>query len=158
MMEIRKHKVNNLVLFNQIAEKVASGCSVRFKVKGNSMNPILVHDRDEVIVSPFNDEELVRGVLVLGKDSKERVLLHRVLKREGDMLTLMGDGNWNLKETVPVHDVAGIVKAVVRKGKVWDAASFSMHIYVAVWLAMLPVRRYLLAFLRKINRKMFKKV
>lgn len=144
MMEIRKQKVNNLLLFNQIAEKVASGSSVRFKVKGNSMNPLLVHDRDEVIVSPFIDGDLVCGVLVLGKDSKERVLLHRIIKRDGNVLTLMGDGNWALKEEVSVFDVAGIVKTVVRKGKVWNTCSFSMRVYVAVWMAMLPVRRYLL--------------
>lgn len=149
MENLRKIKLPNELLFNRIKELVGEGHSVTFRVKGNSMNPFLIDQRDEVTVSPFQNEDLRPGSIILAKDRSNRIILHRVIAIQGNKIKMMGDGNPHGTETTEAEQVAGIVTEVIRKGKKiscqdkgWKTASYW-------WNVLRPLRRWLLGIWRR---------
>ena len=48
--------LSNDIFFAQVESEIAAGRSVRFKVKGNSMYPLLRNGLDEVTLSPICKE------------------------------------------------------------------------------------------------------
>ena len=97
-----------------ISRYVAAGEKAVFSVKGYSMRPFLEHLRDKVELSPF--EELHVGDAVLAEISPGHFVLHRILRRDGDQLTLKGDGNLRGVEHCTVADVRGLVTQYIRPG------------------------------------------
>lgn len=149
MSEPRKVIVSNQELFEQIRALVAEGHRVTFRVKGNSMNPFLVDLRDEAVVSPFERGDIVPGVLVLARDTLGRIVLHRVVRAEGEKIVLMGDGNCFGEETTSLADIAGMITEVIRNGRRISCDSRSWKWSSALWKALKPVRRWMLAIWRR---------
>ena len=144
-----KIRVPNEILLPRIAEAVASGQSVRMRVRGNSMRPLLYDLRDEAVVSPFTNEDLVRGTIVLAYlPDTDRFVMHRIWSRDNSHLVLRGDGNVGLTEPCLISDVRGIVKQIFRNGKSVNLESFRWKLFQHVWMSLYPVRRYLLACIR----------
>lgn len=141
--------LSNRVLFQEVKKLVAEGRTVTVKVKGRSMTPFLHDGTDSVVLSRCLPDELVRGDIVLASDAAGRVVLHRILKVEGNRLVLMGDGNCRGTETVKKEDVAGIVTGVVRNGHTIDCNTTLWRMLAAMWRMALPVRPYLLAVYRR---------
>ena len=74
-----------------------------------------------------------------------RYILHRVIKIEGEKITMMGDGNVRGTEACSKSDVLGtVVQIVAPSGKVRIPGKGRL------WKALRPVRRYLLAIYRRI--------
>jgi len=137
-----KKTVPNDILIPQIGVLLSEGHEVELKPKGNSMLPFIRQDKDNVVLKKM--ESVSKGDIVLA-DVGGRFVLHRIIKEEGDNLELMGDGNIRGTEHCTRKDVLGTVIAVLKgngrsvrpgKGKIWRA--------------LLPVRRYLLAFYRRV--------
>lgn len=152
MTNIRTKSIPNEILSQETAGLIREGHTVTHIVRGNSMNPFLVDRRDKVILSPFTDEDLRRGAFVLAKDTDGRIVLHRIINRNGEELTLMGDGNSCGTETTFVNEVIGLVTQVIRKGKTYNCKSRTWKRYSAIWMRLLPVRRYLLGVWRRIYK------
>lgn len=150
MNEVRKVKLPNGELFEQIRSLVAEGHRVTFRVKGNSMNPFLVGCRDEVTVSPFESVEIVPGALILARDRMGRVILHRVVRVRGEEVVLMGDGNCRGEETTDRDNIAGLITEVVRNGRLISCRSRKWKACSAAWKALRPVRRWMLAIWRRV--------
>lgn len=125
--------------------------SITFVVKGNSMNPFIAHRRDKVIITPHKEEDLHRGLVILAYDTKGICVLHRIIDRKGNLLTLMGDGSINRTEQVYIDSVIGKVTTIIRKGKDYSCKGHRWKIYSALWMKALPLRKYLLAICRKTN-------
>ena len=106
--------VPNDILFAHISELLKEGKTVNFKVKGVSMLPFIVGDRDSVSIKALPFEE---GDAVLAQLPSSAYVLHRVLKIEGTRVTLKGDGNLLGTESCSVTDVKGKVLAVLKKGE-----------------------------------------
>ena len=85
----------------------------------------------------------------------QKYVLHRVISKRGNLLTLMGDGNLKGIEMCRTSDIIGEVAVYWRNGKRIDADSPSLKRWIALWMKMRPVRRYLL-FLYKLNLKLMK--
>ena len=108
-------------LFNEEGRK-----SVTFVVHGISMNPFLVGGRDKVV-------------------------LHRVIKIEGDTYTMQGDGNClSSTEQFTEDKIVGIAEAFIRKGKPVRTDSRKWRMYSSTWKALRPFRRILLAIYRRV--------
>lgn len=97
-----------------ICRYVAAGESAVFYVKGYSMRPFLEHLRDKVQVSPWSDLQV--GDAVLAELSKGHFVLHRIFARNGNQLTLRGDGNLYQTESCTTDDVRGRVTKYIRPG------------------------------------------
>ncbi len=140
-------------MMEEIRVLISEGQSVTLTVKGNSMNPFLVNLRDQVSLGPWEDEDIKKGTVALVKDTRGIYLIHRIIKRNGNTITLLGDGNIKMYETATLENIIGIVYSIDRKGRRWSIDSFVWRAYSWIWMLLTPVRRCPLALWRKLFLK-----
>ena len=128
--------------------------SVTFTVYGRSMHPFLGDGRDKVVLVPPTEPQV--GQVILAEVLPQIYALHRIIKIDGDTIIMQGDGNPNwLTETFTKDKIVGTATAFIRKGKQVSTDSLIWKRYSAVWAFFKPVRRWLLAFYRRIILKIF---
>jgi len=147
-------RIANPLFFAQVEELIAAGEEVQLRVKGYSMRPWLRNERETVVLQLHRDEELQPGAVVLFR-YRGRHVLHRIIRRDGDRLTLAGDGNYRQEEHCTTGDVVAVVRRIVSPGgKVTECASSRWQRRSRWWLALPPlVRRYMLAVLARLGIK-----
>lgn len=126
-----------------IAELLKKGKVVKIPVRGNSMRPYLVHERDFVILQKSDDINV--GDTVLAEVSPSHYILHRIVDINNQKVTMRGDGNI-ATENCALKDICGKVVAYERKGRKKQETPDSMkyRIYLWFWMHTLFFRRYLL--------------
>ena len=143
---VSKHIVSNEVMLEEVRRMIAEGHSVTIKVKGRSMLPFIVGDRDSVqLVKPGLLKE---RDIVMAEIQKGHYVLHRISFMAGESIVLMGDGNLRGKECCQLKDVIGKVNRIIRNGKEIDLYKKEEQIKVNIWLHLLPIRSWLLFFYR----------
>jgi len=141
--ETRK-EIPNDVLLGLAREMIAEGHTATINVKGYSMRPFLEHQRDKVRLEACPQ---VRDYdAVLAEVSPGHYVLHRVIAIDGEIITLMGDGNIRGTEHCLSSDIAGIVTEYIRPNRVIKASDKKLQFQLRLWRKLLPVRRYLLIF------------
>ena len=130
-------------LLPQVKQLVSEGHTVTIRVKGNSMRPLLEHERDKAIISPF--DILNKGDIVLAEIFPGKFVLHRIIRICDNCITLMGDGNIKCVEECTIDNVIGLAASVVRNGKVWQSTDLRWRLIRYIWPQLKFVRRYLLA-------------
>ena len=85
-------KVPNNTFFSLVEEEIAEGKPVRFRLKGNSMFPLLRNGKDSVILEKCLPDELKPMDVVLFR-YRGSYVLHRIIQRMGDDLLIQGDGS-----------------------------------------------------------------
>ena len=114
------------------------------------MNPFIMHLRDQIVLGPWKDEEIRKGTLVLAKTDKGYVI-HRVIRRKGNLITLMGDGNIGLTEQADVKEIIARVYSLKRKGRTYGTDGLIWRLYSWFWMLITPVKRYPLALWRRLH-------
>ena len=147
----RKKVIPNEVLLTEVARLISEGHTVTLTVRGNSMNPFLVDRRDRIVLGPFTDDDLQPGIPVLARDTYGRIIFHRIIRRNGKELTLLGDGNIQMTEQTNVDNVMGIMVAAIRKEKEYPCSGRIWQRYSFWWTKLTPIRRWLLAIFRRIK-------
>ena len=138
---------------NEIIEEairlVREGVSVTLPVNGNSMLPFIIGGKESVIMQGLGLIDV--GDVVLAWVDGCRYVVHRIIRIDGDRVTLMGDGNLVGTEHCRMDDVKARVTHVV------DAKERTHYLYkgwrklaAKVWYWLRPVRRYLLAIYRRL--------
>ena len=105
--------LSNDIFFAQVEELIADGKNVVMRVKGHSMRPFIRNERTKVQLSPCDAETLRKGDIILFRYRGHHIM-HRIVARSGDRLTLAGDGNYRIVEHCAAGDVVAIVSAVIR--------------------------------------------
>ena len=141
------------LMMEEIRKLISEGRTVSLTVKGNSMNPFLVSLRDQMTLGPWKDEDIRKGCVALVKDIRCNYLIHRIISRDGNTVTLIGDGNVGLYEKAVTDEIIGIMYSITRKGKVWKADDRMWKLYSWFWMLILPVRRWPLGLWRRIFLK-----
>ncbi len=142
--QLPRREVANDEFLPRVRDLIRAGHSVTIGVKGNSMRPFLVHARDKVVLTPF--DTLRVGDAVLARVEQGMFVLHRIIRMEGDRLTLMGDGNVQGTERCRVKDVAGRVSTYIHHGRSIPATDPRLCRRIRLWRRVLPLRRVLLFF------------
>ena len=140
-------------MMTEISRLISEGKTVTITAKGYSMNPFIVHLKDQITIGPWKDEQIKEGAVVLAKDTRGTYLIHRIIKRDGDRLTLMGDGNIGLTETARTSEVIGLMQSVTKKGRTYSVQSLRWRLYSWFWKMLTPVRRYPLALWRRTHHQ-----
>lgn len=126
-------QIPNDQFFSWIETEIATGHSVQFRLKGYSMFPLLRNRQDKVILYPCMNEELRPMDVVLFKYNG-KYLLHRIIKREGMLLTIQGDGSFTAMEQCSVTDVIGKLQFIVRpSGKILSVNSWQWKLSSLLW-------------------------
>ena len=95
---------------------VREGVSVTLPVNGRSMLPFVIGGKESVILKRATLIDVGNVVLAWVEDS--RWVVHRIIRIDGNRITLMGDGNIAGVEHCDISDVKAIVTHVVdAKGK-----------------------------------------
>ena len=129
---------------------VQKGVTVTFPVTGQSMLPFIIGGKESVILhSPGGLVDV--GDVVLAWVDGNRYVVHRIIRIDGDRVTLMGDGNVAVTEHCRLNDIKARVTHVV------DAKDRTHYLYnrwrmlgAKVWYWLRPIRRYLLAIYRRL--------
>lgn len=139
-------------IIQEAVRLVQDGVSVTFPVKGRSMLPFIFGGRESVILQ--KPGSLQRGQVVLAQVGPDRYVVHRIIKIEPDRITLMGDGNICGTESCTPSNVLAIATHVVdEKGKRRTLESKGQMFKAKVWYVIRPLRRIILAVLRRTCKK-----
>lgn len=148
--------IPNNIIIPEIKRMIDEGRSVTFGIRGNSMRPFLEDCRDKVHLEPCH-RKARRGDVLLVEDHPGHYVLHRVIKVQGNLITLKGDGNVNGTEVCRHKDIIGIATGFQRKGrtKTDSIENLKWKTYSFIWMHTTPLRRLMLALYRKIWLKIF---
>lgn len=144
----------NAALLPEIVKIIEEGHTVTLLLRGYSMRPFLENERDKALLAQAKAFRVKDAVLA--EIGPGYYVLHRIIKIEGDHVTLKGDGNLGT-EHCRLCDVKAKAIGFYRKGrkKLDSTDGKKWKIYSAIWLSLSPIRRYLLAFYRRIWLPLF---
>ncbi|RMG56048.1 MAG: signal peptidase I [Acidobacteria bacterium] len=116
-----------------------SGRVLRFRVRGESMSPLL-EDGDVIEVQRVPAGQLYVGDIVLFRSKEGEFLVHRCVKRQSASgqiwVTTKGDAGRGLDRPITVDEVLGRVIRIHRRGRVrFELGSWSrfMNYVLAKW-------------------------
>lgn len=126
---------------------VNEGVCVTLPVDGRSMLPFIIGGRESVILQKPLLPKV--GDVVLAWVEGGRYVIHRIIRIEGENVTLMGDGNLVGTERCTLSDIKAKATHVV------DGDEKRHYLYstwrckaAKAWWHLRPIRRYLLAIYR----------
>ena len=146
-------KVSNDVFFAWVEEEIAQGKPVRFRLKGNSMFPLLRNMKDSVILEKCSMHDLKPMDVVLFR-YRGTYVLHRIIQRTGDDLLIQGDGSIVAMEQCTVNDVVGKVTGICRpSGKIASVENWKWKLSSRLWRTSNSMRKFLLRVAYKLFLK-----
>lgn len=153
--EIKEIQFENAKFLPEVVKMLNEGHTVTLRLKGYSMRPFLEDGRDKALLTRVENPKV--GDPVLAEIYPGHFVLHRIIAMEDDRVTLRGDGNL-ANEYCRRENVVGAVVGFYRKGrtKLDRTDGWKWRAYSFVWMRLYPIRRYLLAFYRRVWRKIIK--
>lgn len=146
---IAEKQYPNAILIPEIVKMMDEGHTVTIILKGFSMRPFLENNRDKALMKKAVSPQ--KGDPVLAEIKPQMYVLHRIIDINGDKVVLRGDGNLGT-EQCQLKDIKGTVIGFYRKGRtILDRTDgWKWKTYSLVWTHLYPIRRWLLAFYRRI--------
>ena len=138
-------------MMSEISKLISEGRTVTITAKGYSMNPFIVHMKDQLSLGPWEDDMIRKGAVVLVKDNRGAFVIHRIISRNSDQIRLMGDGNIGIVETASTADIIGLMTCVTKKGRAYKTDGLTWRLYSWFWQQITPIKRYPLALWRKLH-------
>jgi len=137
-----RHELPNDAWLGEVSQMLSEGKPYAIYVKGYSMRPFIEHTRDRVFLEKRETYNV--GDAVLAQIAPGHYVLHRIIERQGDNLTLQGDGNVRGVELCKVQDVSGMVTQYIRPQRIIPADDPKLIRRIRLWRRLRPIRRYLL--------------
>ena len=140
-----RHEVElpNDAWLGAVSQMLREGKPYAIYVKGYSMRPFIEHLRDRVFLERRPCYEV--GDAVLAQTAPGHYVLHRIIRMDGDSITLQGDGNCRGTEQCRMADVSGVVTHYIRPKRIIPADDERLVRAIRLWRRLRPIRRYLLA-------------
>lgn len=145
-----QRSISNRDFFDYVERTIEEGHSVTIPVKGVSMHPFIRNGKDKAVLSPFCESEIRVGAVVLFRYRGAHVM-HRIISRDGEQLTMQGDGN-NIRnvEKAALSDVVALVRYIIKpSGRTVDLLSAAQMRKFRLWRRLNPLRRYIMALDRR---------
>lgn len=152
-MIMKKLILPNEILMGEVERLLLQGTAVTIMIKGNSMLPFIVGERDSVVLKPYGKPQV--GDIALAHLDSGTYVLHRIIAiSDTGIVTLMGDGNIRGMEHCHSDRLCGKTVTVIRRGRRYNPDSKLWITMWRIWRQMLPVRRYLLALYKRLLIKL----
>ena len=148
-------RFNNSEFLPEVVKMLNERHTVTLRLRGFSMRPFLEDGRDKALLT--KPVTIKKGDAVFAEVTPGHYVLHRIISIKGENVVLRGDGNIGV-ERCSLADIKGFAIGFYRKGrtKLDRTNGLKWRVYSLVWTTLFPLRRYLLAFYRRIWLKMFK--
>ena len=116
---MKRKPVPNAALFSEVRQLLAGGCNVTILARGNSMFPFIRDGLDKVQLSAVRSPEeggcgFSTGDILLCEIESGLYVLHRLVRNENGILTLMGDGNLRGTEKCTAGNVVARAVAIIQ--------------------------------------------
>ena len=140
-MECGKRIVDIHQYIPVLQEIMEEGKAVSLTVTGNSMSPLLIHGRDQVLMCK-GDGTWKQGDIAFFQRKSGEYIMHRICKVDQlGRCYFVGDAqNWIEGPIEPEQIFAKII-AVNRKGKWIRPGDFLWEFFEHVWIRMIPWRQ-----------------
>lgn len=139
--------ISDIRIIEEAVKLVDDGVIVTLPVNGTSMLPFIIGGRESVILQKPRQPKI--GDVVLAWVEGCRYVVHRIIRVDGENVTLMGDGNLAGTEHCTTGDLKAIATHVVScDGKRHDLYCPWRQRASRLWWHLRPIRRYLLAIYR----------
>lgn len=154
---MKRKPVPNAALFSEVRQLLAGGCNVTILARGNSMFPFIRDGLDKVQLSAVRSPDgavcsFSTGDILLCEIESGHYVLHRLVRNENGILTLMGDGNLRGTEKCTAGNVVARAVAIIRPDGTTVSCSGHTEMQRArTWHRLLPFRRILLALWRRLH-------
>jgi len=141
-------KVANDILIPELARLIGEDKEVRFTPSGVSMRPFIEGDKDSVILAPVQTPRIGDILLAQVTNMPSPIyVLHRLIRIEGEVYFLQGDGNLQGEEQCTCANIIGVVTRIetpsghhkpLTRGRLWHCLfpcrRFLLKIYRHTWL------------------------
>ena len=144
-----RHELPNDAWLGEVTKMLREGKPYAIYVKGYSMRPFIEHTRDRVFLEKRDSYDV--GDAVLAQIAPGHYVLHRIIEKRGENLTLQGDGNLKGVELCKVGDVSGVVTQYIRPNRIIPADDPKLVRRIKLWRKLRPIRRILLLFYNAIR-------
>ena len=147
-----KNKVTKTEFVELLDEALSQGKDFSFTPTGSSMLPMLDGVNDTVTLTR-KPKKLKKYDVVFYKRRRDNALvLHRVIRVDGDSYTMSGDSQRYFDEDIPYGDVLAVMKSFTHNSKEISANSFFYKIYSRYIL----IKKYMRIVYSKIAKKIKK--
>lgn len=144
-------RLSNEHFLKEVRKMLDEGREVTLRIRGVSMRPFLEDERDLIVLIQTGQVKV--GDPVLAEIASGRYVFHRIIRIEGNSVTLRGDGNVYGTEQCSMDDIVASTKALVRKGRYHTLKDRRWRWYSALWPGNPFARRVLLAIHRRLPAK-----
>ena len=144
-----RRELPNDAWLGEVLQMLREGKPYAIYVKGYSMRPFIEHTRDRVFLEKRDTYNI--GDAVLAQIAPGHYVLHRIIEKQGDNLTLQGDGNLKGVELCKEGDVSGVVTQYIRPNRIIPADDPKLVRRIKLWRKLRPIRRYLLLIYNSIR-------
>lgn len=144
-----RRELPNDAWLGEVSQMLREGKPYAIYVKGYSMRPFIEHTRDRVFLEKRDTYNI--GDAVLAQIAPGHYVLHRIIEKQGDNLTLQGDGNLKGVELCKEGDVSGVVTQYIRPNRIIPADDPNLVRRIKLWRKLRPIRRYLLLIYNSIR-------
>ena len=135
-----------------IEEVLSSGGEFNIFPKGVSMLPLIVQDRDSVVLKRDFDNIARKHDIAFYRRTNGQFVLHRVMKVCDDNTYIMcGDNQIAYEENVSGACIIGVVSGIVRNGKKIDLDGFAYSAYVFLWTKMF-IRKPMIFMIKAVRK------
>lgn len=140
-MENNKRIVDIHTYMPVLCELLSQGKEVAITITGNSMSPFLVHERDEIFISPSSGL-WKKGDMALFKRTSGEYIMHRIcrVEKNGDCY-FVGDAQQIIEGPIDPSQIFGKITSVKRKGKWIGPGDFWWEFFEHLWINIIPLRR-----------------
>ena len=147
MENTKKIRISLNDIYPDIKKKIENGGTVRLPITGISMRPLLVWGRDTVDL--IKCENPKKGDIIFYLRDNGQFVLHRIVGVNDNGYILCGDNQWRLEYGIQDKHIIAVVTSITRKGKIIDMTNVPYRIYSNLWMALLPIRKTIIPFVRK---------
>lgn len=138
--------------FESISTKIlSSGMQLRFKANGSSMRPF-IYDGDVVTIVRVEVQRLKRGEVILARLESGRIVVHRILRCEGQSFLVQGDALLHPDGYVSYENILGKVVSINRAGREHYLDTGLNRLAVTIWVWFSPIRKQLLYVVRLLRK------
>ena len=132
-------------------EGLKSGQKIKIGPFGFSMYPLLVGNRDSLVLHDV-DRELQRGDICLYRRDDGIVVTHTVHHVSDEGVFFLGESQSEIEGPLRKEQVLAIAESIIRNGNVYSCDGSVYRFFHELWLCLRPVRKPLIRAYRFVRR------